>query len=156
MKVTDRDIGACKRWYLAGGGDPPGTVAPVPHDVLPPDPFADDPNDPAKDIVSLDDHLDEPIGADERTELLADLSDLAVYQALLEPRGIRGIVVDCGECDLPHYHDWHLLRASLEQLLADGRMRPHEPAFDPNPADYVSWDYCRGFADGVTATESAY
>jgi hypothetical protein len=133
-----------------------GTVQAVPHEVLPPDPFADDPNDPAREFSELDDHLDEPISSDERTELLADLSDLAVYQALLAPRGVRGIVVDCGECDEPHYHDWHLLRASLEQLLADGRMRPHEPAFDPNPADYVSWDYCRGFADGVTANESAY
>lgn len=128
----------------------------VPHDVLPPDPFADDPNDPAKEVAAIDEPSGEPMGPDERSELLADLSDLAVYQALLEPRGIRGIVVDCGECDQPHYHDWHLLRASLEQLLADGQMRPHEPAFDPNPADYVSWDYCRGFADGITATESAY
>ncbi|PXY32252.1 DUF5319 domain-containing protein [Prauserella muralis] len=128
----------------------------VPHDVLPPDPFADDPNDPAKEIAALDEPAGEPISAEERSELLADLSDLAVYQALLEPRGVRGIVVDCGECDQPHYHDWHLLRASLEQLLADGHMRPHEPAYDPNPTDYVSWDYCRGFADGVTATESAY
>ncbi|EHR49064.1 hypothetical protein SacmaDRAFT_0768 [Saccharomonospora marina XMU15] len=128
----------------------------VPHDVLPPDPFADDPNDPAKEIAAIDEPSGEPMSPDERSELLADLSDLAVYQALLEPRGIRGIVVDCGECDQPHYHDWHLLRASLEQLLADGQMRPHEPAYDPNPADYVSWDYCRGFADGITATESAY
>ncbi|WP_167174772.1 DUF5319 domain-containing protein [Saccharomonospora amisosensis] len=128
----------------------------VPHDLLPPDPFADDPNDPAKEIAAIDEPSGEPMSPDERSELLADLSDLAVYQALLEPRGIRGIVVDCGECDQPHYHDWHLLRASLEQLLADGQMRPHEPAYDPNPADYVSWDYCRGFADGITATESAY
>ncbi|NIJ14148.1 hypothetical protein FHU38_004492 [Saccharomonospora amisosensis] len=128
----------------------------MPHDLLPPDPFADDPNDPAKEIAAIDEPSGEPMSPDERSELLADLSDLAVYQALLEPRGIRGIVVDCGECDQPHYHDWHLLRASLEQLLADGQMRPHEPAYDPNPADYVSWDYCRGFADGITATESAY
>jgi len=92
---------------------------------------------------------------DERAELVSDLSDLAVYQALLEHRGVRGIVVDCGECQEPHYHDWALLRASLEQLLADGRMRPHEPAFDPDPGSYVSWEYCRGYADGVTATESA-
>jgi hypothetical protein len=128
----------------------------VPHDVLPPDPFADDPDDPARDMAEAGDDLDEPIDAQARTELLADLADLAVYQALLEPRGVRGIVVDCGECDQPHYHEWHLLRASLEQLLAAGRMRPHEPAYDPDPADYVSWEYCRGFADGVTATESAY
>jgi hypothetical protein len=131
-------------------------VRAVPHDALPPDPFADDPNDPARDISEPDDQLDEPMSSEERAELLSDLSDLAVYQALLEPRGLRGIVVDCGECDQPHYHDWHLLRASLEQLLSDGRMRPHEPAFDPDPTAYVSWDYCRGFADGATTTESAY
>ncbi|GAA1207710.1 DUF5319 domain-containing protein [Prauserella alba] len=131
-------------------------MQPVPHDVLPPDPFADDPDDPAKEIAEIEEQAGEPISEEERTELLSDLADLAVYQALLEPRGVRGIVVDCGECDLPHYHDWHLLRASLEQLLADGRMRPHEPAFDPDPADYVTWDYCRGFADGITTTENAY
>jgi uncharacterized protein DUF5319 len=128
----------------------------VPHDLLPPDPFANDPDDPARHLADIGDDLEEPIDEQARSELLADLSDLAVYQALLEPRGVRGIVVDCGECDQPHYHDWHLLRASLEQLLADGRMRPHEPAYEPDPAHYVSWDYCRGFADGVTATESAY
>ncbi|TWH22281.1 hypothetical protein JD82_04158 [Prauserella rugosa] len=144
------------RWYLDAPGSLPGTVQPVPHDVLPPDPFADDPDDPAKEIADREEPAGEPISDEERSELLADLADLAVYQALLEPRGVRGIVVDCGECDLPHYHDWHLLRASLEQLLADGRMRPHEPAFDPDPADYVTWDYCRGFADGITATENAY
>ena len=128
----------------------------VPHEVLPPDPFADDPDDPAAGLADFDGDLEEPIDEQARAELLADLSDLAVYQALLAPRGVRGIVVDCGECDQPHYHDWQLLRASLAQLLADGRMRPHEPAFDPDPADYVSWEYCRGFADGVTTTESAY
>ncbi|GAB3469736.1 DUF5319 domain-containing protein [Actinophytocola sediminis] len=122
-------------------------------DALPPDPFAGDPNDPAR---ALDDDAspaeEEPVSAQERAELLADLRDLAVYQALLEQREVRGVVVDCAECQEPHYHDWALLRASLEQLLDDGRMRPHEPAFDPNPAAYVSWEYCRGFTDGVTAT----
>lgn len=94
-----------------------------------------------------------PLGDEERAELLSDLADLAVYQALLEPRGIRGIVVDCADCGEAHYHDWELLRSSLEQLLNDGRMRPHEPAYEPNPGQYVSWEYCRGFADGITETE---
>ncbi|RZS37080.1 hypothetical protein EV193_106316 [Herbihabitans rhizosphaerae] len=126
------------------------------HDSLPPDPFAGDPDDPARAITDEpEEDFGEPMSEEERTELLNDLSDLAVYQALLEPRGIRGVVVDCAECQEPHYHDWDLLRASLEQLLTDGRMRPHEPAFDPDPDAYVSWEYCRGFADGVTATESA-
>jgi hypothetical protein len=127
----------------------------VPHDALPPDPFAGDPDDPARAIADPDDDMGPPMAEEERAELLTDLSDLAVYQALLEPRGVKGVVVDCSECQEPHYHDWALLRASLEQLLHDGRMRPHEPAFDPDPGAYVSWEYCRGFADGVTATESA-
>jgi hypothetical protein len=127
----------------------------VAHDALPPDPFADDPDDPAKLIGEPEEPSAEPISQEERTELLADLADLGVYESLLAPRGVRGVVVDCGECQYPHYHDWALLRASLEQLLADGRMRPHEPAFDPNPADYVSWEYCKGFADGATARENA-
>jgi hypothetical protein len=127
----------------------------VPHDALPPDPFAGDPDDPARAIVDPEDEIGPPMAEEERAELLTDLTDLAVYQALLEPRGVKGVVVDCSECQEPHYHDWALLRASLEQLLNDGRMRPHEPAFDPDPGAYVSWEYCRGFADGVTATESA-
>ncbi|CRK59944.1 FIG00820793: hypothetical protein [Alloactinosynnema sp. L-07] len=127
-----------------------------PAGALPPDPFAGDPDDPARALTEPDDDENVPITGDERDELLSDLADLAVYQALLAPRGVRGIVVDCGECEEPHYHDWALLAASLEQLLNDGRMRPHEPAFDPDPHSYVSWEYCRGYADGVTASESAY
>lgn len=85
----------------------------------------------------------------ERDEVVADLADLAVYQALLDSRGVRGIVVDCGDCGEQHFHEWSLLRASLQQLLAEGQMRPHEPAFNPDPADYVTWEYCRGYADAV-------
>jgi uncharacterized protein DUF5319 len=120
-------------------------------DALPPDPFAGDPNDPVWALDANDSDASEPVSAQERDELLADLRDLAVYQALLEHRSVRGVVVDCAECQEPHYHDWALLRASLEQLLSDGRMRPHEPAYDPNPAAYVSWEYCRGYTDGITA-----
>jgi hypothetical protein len=132
-----------------------GYRAGVPHEALPPDPFANDPDDPTRELRDGDEEQEQPITDTEREELVEDLADLAVYQVLLEPRGVRGIVVDCADCDEPHYHDWALLRASLEQLLNDGRMRPHEPAFDPNPRNYVTWEYCRGFADGVTATESA-
>ncbi|HEX3788174.1 MAG TPA: DUF5319 domain-containing protein [Pseudonocardiaceae bacterium] len=127
----------------------------VPHEALPPDPFAGDPVDPTAALPDADDEPEQPISDAEREELIEDLADLAVYQALLEPRGVRGIVVDCEDCEEPHYHDWSLLRASLEQLLDDGRMRPHEPAYDPDPRTYVTWEYCRGFADGVTASETA-
>lgn len=76
-----------------------------------------------------------------------DLADLAVYEALLAHKGIRGLVVCCDECQQDHYHDWDMLRANLLQLLVDGTVRPHEPAFDPEPEAYVTWDYCRGYAD---------
>jgi hypothetical protein len=123
----------------------------VSSDALPPDPFAGDPQDPALSLE--DEHGDEheELGPDEQEEVRADLADLAVYQALLEHRGVRGIVVDCGDCGEQHFHEWNLLRASLQQLLEEGHMRPHEPAFDPDPAQYVTWEYCRGYADAVIA-----
>lgn len=102
------------------------------------------------------DELDDPVEQlddGERADVLADLTDLAVYRALLEPRGIRGIVVDCGDCDEPHYHEWELLQESLRQLLQEGRVRPHEPACDPDSSLYVSWEYCRGYADAMLAYE---
>lgn len=133
---------------------------------MPPDPFADDPNDPARALRDLRSEADEGSSDDAdaaeheideqgRQELLEDIADLAVYQALLEPRGIRGVVVECSDCEEPHFHDWELLRASLQQLLEAGDVRPHEPAYQPDPDRYVTWEYCRGYADGVTSTESA-
>ncbi|MGH3869408.1 MAG: DUF5319 domain-containing protein [Pseudonocardiaceae bacterium] len=124
----------------------------VAHDSLPPDPFAGDPEDPALALEALDDPADvieEPLDAEERAGLLADLNDLTVYQALLAPRGLRGIVVECPDCTEQHYHEWHLLRATLQQLLEAGRMRPHEPAYNPDPDGYVSWEYCRGYTDAA-------
>ena len=134
-------------------------------EALPPDPFAGDPDDPARSLEALDDGDDDALngsGAEdegselteaERGEILADLADLAVYQALLSGRGVRGVVVDCTDCGEQHFHEWNLLRASLQQLLDEGRMRPHEPAFDPDPAHYVTWEYCRGYADATIAED---
>ncbi|HEY0639240.1 MAG TPA: DUF5319 family protein [Pseudonocardiaceae bacterium] len=125
----------------------------VRHDALPPDPFAGDPLDPARELEAMDDPA-EQLDESERADVLADLTDLALYQLLLEPRGIRGIVVDCADCEQPHFHEWELLQSSLRQLLRDGRVRPHEPACEPDTSLYVSWDYCRGFADATLACEA--
>jgi hypothetical protein len=131
----------------------------VPYEALPPDPFAGDPSDPSRMLDALGDltdvaaHEDMPLDEEERDEVVADLGDLAVFQALLAPRGIRGVVVDCEDCEEQHFHDWDLLRASLQQLLEEGHMRPHEPPFDPDPASYVTWEYCRGFADATLAEQ---
>ena len=84
--------------------------------------------------------------------MLEDLADLEVYQALLSPAGVRGLVVECDDCHEPHYFDWDLLRGNLRHLLDSGRPRVHEPAYDPDPDHYVTWEYARGFADGVHDT----
>ena len=112
------------------------------------DPFRDDPVDPSTDLDESDDAV-EPLSDDERTDVEEDLADLEVYEALLAPVGIRGLVIDCEDCREPHYFAWDLLRGNLRHLLDQGTTRVHEPAFSPDPADYVSWDYARGFADGV-------
>ena len=44
-----------------------------------------------------------------------------------------------------------LMQANLRQLLEEGQTGRHEPPFDPDPDDYVSWDYASGYADGVAA-----
>ncbi|BBZ84774.1 Uncharacterised protein [Mycobacteroides abscessus] len=112
---------------------------------LPPDPFADDPHDPSAALDAIE--PGQPLDPQERIAVEEDLADLAVYEALLAHKGIRGLVVCCDECQQDHYHDWDMLRANLLQLLVDGTVRPHEPAFDPEPEAYVTWDYCRGYAD---------
>lgn len=112
------------------------------------DPFSGDPVDPAS-AFGDDDGPVEPLADDERAEVLADLEDVEVFQAILEPHGVRGLVIDCDECREVHYFAWDLLRANLRQLLAEGQTRVHEPAFSPDPADYVSWDYARGYTDAV-------
>jgi hypothetical protein len=119
---------------------------------LPPDPFAGDPADPCTDLDALE--PGQPLDEDERRAAEEDLEDLAVYEALLAHRGLRGLVVSCEDCQLEHYHDWDMLRANLLQLLVDGTVRPHEPAFDPCPDSYVTWDYCRGYADAVTGNDT--
>ena len=127
-------------------------------DDPPLDPFADDPGDPAAAFGATEFDADDalaPLTAEEEAEITADLADLEVFQVLLEPRGVRGLVVDCQDCEEPHYFAWDLLRANLRQLLAEGQPRVHEPAFSPDPAEYVSWDYARGYADATLAPDEA-
>nr|MDP9498287.1 DUF5319 domain-containing protein [Actinomycetota bacterium] len=106
-------------------------------------------DDPVRELEALDgdDAGDEPLSPGEREDVLDDLEDLEVFEALLSPRGVRGLVVDCEDCREPHYFSWDLLRGNLRHLLDRGTARVHEPAFSPDPADYVTWDYARGFAD---------
>jgi len=115
------------------------------------DPFRDDPVDPSTDLEGNEVPV-EPLTEEERSDVEEDLADLEVYEALLAPAGIRGLVIDCEDCREPHYFDWALLKSNLRHLLDSGRPRVHEPAFNPDPERYVSWDYARGYTDGVHDT----
>ncbi len=91
------------------------------------DPFAGDPADPSRELADLDDvEPEEPgdaLSATEREDVLEDLADLEIYQTLLTPLGVRGLVIECEDCHEPHYVDWDLRRANLRHLLTSGRPR---------------------------------
>src|SRR3712207_9479179 len=49
-----------------------------------------------------------PMTMEERAGVLDDLAELEVFSTLLEPTGIKGIVVDCPDCAEEHHVDWAL------------------------------------------------
>ena len=117
------------------------------------DPFLDDPSDPA---ALLDDNEPaQPLSDDERADVLADLAELAEFRTTLDPQGIDGITVECGDCGEQHFFGWDLMAANLRALLGEGRTHVHEPAFAPDPEAYVTWDYARGYTDAVNTSPSA-
>jgi hypothetical protein len=115
----------------------------------PPDPFLDDPDDPAGLLDDIEPA--EPLSAEELADVRADLVELIEFRAVLEPIGIDGLIVECGDCGEPHYFGWDLMNANLDALLGEGRTHVHEPAFSPDAEAYVSWDYARGYADAASA-----
>jgi hypothetical protein len=111
------------------------------------DPFLGDPNDPSSLLEDLDPV--EPLTDQDRREIAADLAELSEFEAALSPHDIRGIVVDCGDCGEQHFFSWALMAANLRSLLGNGRTGVHEPAAEPTPDAYVTWDYARGFTDAL-------
>ena len=106
----------------------------------------------------MDEELDqpgeeEPLDDDEREMLHQDLVDVQSLKELLGPKGIKGVVFYCPDCDEDHYLAWDLLAGNLRELLDAGESPVHEPAFQPDPDEYVSWDYARGFLDGYESYE---
>lgn len=96
---------------------------------------------------------DAPLTEEELDALRQDLTDVDMLRDLLGPRGIKGAVFYCPDCDEDHYLAWDLLKGNLQELLSEGESPAHEPAFDPNPKEYVSWDYARGYLDGYETFE---
>ncbi|SOD70381.1 hypothetical protein SAMN05892883_0088 [Jatrophihabitans sp. GAS493] len=118
-------------------------------DEGPLDPFLGDPADPA--ALLADQEPVEPLSESEHADVLADLYELTEFRTALAPRGVRGICVECSDCGEQHYFSWDLMAANLRSLLGEGRTQVHEPAFEPKPECYVSWDYARGYTDAVQA-----
>jgi Family of unknown function (DUF5319) len=96
---------------------------------------------------------DAPLDEDERDLLRQDLVDVRALREMLGGRGLKGAVFFCPDCEEDHYLTWDLLEGNLEQLLDRGESPVHEPAYDPDPEEYVSWDYARGFLDGYESFE---
>ena len=96
---------------------------------------------------------DEPLDEEERELLQQDLVDVQVLKELLGPKGIKGTEFYCPDCDEDHYLTWDLLAGNLEDILEGGQSPVHEPAFEPDPDEYVKWDYARGFLDGYESFE---
>ncbi len=111
------------------------------------DPFLNDPEDPV--TLLGDGEPAQPLSDEERADVEADLTELAEFRATLEPHSVAGIVVECGDCGEQHYFGWELMAANLRALLGYGRTHVHEPAYEPDPDAYVSWDYARGYTDAV-------
>ena len=112
-----------------------------------------DPLDPLDPFEPDDDAQSDPIDEEERASLLEDLADLAEFREALEPRGFRGVVIPCPDCEEDHFFGWDLLRENLEHILEQGEPRVHEPAFEPSVDHYVTWDYGKGFVDGLLEGE---
>lgn len=107
-----------------------------------------------RDMSGQEDFEPEGASYEEREALRQDLVDVEVLKEILSPKGIKGTVFYCPDCDEDHYLTWELLAGNLKELLDQGESPIHEPAFDPNPDDYVSWDYARGFLDGYESFQT--
>jgi len=91
----------------------------------------------------------EPLPAEEREGVEADLEDLESMRAVFESQGAKGVVIACQDCGSNHFYGWDLLKESLEHMLDTGEPRIHEPAYQPREDEYVVWDYGKGYVDAL-------
>lgn len=114
--------------------------------LAPLDPFEGEP-----DLAggAMDEEAPEPLTDEERQLVATDLEDLDEFQRLLQPRGVRGICMDCSGCDEIHYYAWEIMRSNLLNMLQHDQSHVHEPPFNPQPEEFVTWDYASGYADAI-------
>ncbi len=91
---------------------------------------------------------------EERESILEELEDLGSLREMFEERGYKGVMITCAECGEDHFYGWDMLKDSLEYMLDTGEPRMHEPAFQPEPDDYIGWDYGRGYLDALSEADA--
>ena len=89
------------------------------------------------------------LGEHETNLIRQDLVDLANFETTFRAEGYRGVSVFCRDCVEEHYYPWDMLRENLTTLLETGDTPVHEPAFQPNPEEYIPWEYARGYVDAL-------
>ncbi len=116
-------ITACLRSVRGAHHLPPG---------LPPDPLADDP------VGRTGGSLASPRSTRAGWPSRPTWSDLAVYEALLAHKEFGSVLRRVPA--RPIINDWDMLFQSVAIQAIDGTVRLHEPAHDPEPDLYVTWD----------------
>jgi RNase P subunit RPR2 len=91
----------------------------------------------------------DPLDEHETILVQQDLIDLEDFEATFSAEGYRGVAVWCHDCAEDHFYPWDMLRENLNLLLQTGETPVHEPAFHPNPDEYVPWEYARGYVDAL-------
>ncbi len=90
-----------------------------------------------------------PLAGHESQLVRQDLRDLERFEQTFAPEGFRGVAIFCQDCIEEHYYPWEMMRENLRVLLETGDTPVHEPAFAPDPDQYVPWEYARGYADAL-------
>lgn len=66
---------------------------------------------------------------------------------MLQPHGIRGLVVLCDRCHEPHCYTWGAIQRHHASSHSDGPVS----VTNPNPRLYADWEYATGF---IAATQT--
>ncbi len=105
--------------------------------------------EPFDDESFDEDFEDAPLDVFESEMVQQDLEDLDDFEAVFTDEGYKGVSVFCRDCVEDHFYPWDMLRENLAALLATGETPVHEPAFQPEPAQYVPWEYAHGYVDAL-------
>lgn len=114
--------------------------------ALPPDPFADDPNDPAQEMGEL--HAPDPVTEQERAELQEYLLAVEHFRARMTPHGFAGLRTWCPDCEEEHLDSWEAILTNCRAALAGESPIYAEPNLNATEEQFCSEDYARGFCLG--------